>query len=97
MQLIDNDQFISSLYKDRQEIITLAKKARLTEGKQSKEEAFQCWNEVSILIDDFEKKYFTQIHKIDWAKNRTFEWINKDSIRGLIVGILSSLLVGAML
>ena len=97
LQLIDNGQFISSLYKDRQEIITLAKKARLTEGKQSKEEAFQCWNEVSILIDDFEKKYFTQIHKIDWAKNRTFEWINKDSIRGLIVGILSSLLVGAML
>ena len=41
LQLIDNGQFISSLYKDRQEIITLAKKARLTEGKQSKEEAFQ--------------------------------------------------------
>ena len=62
-QLIDNGVFISSFYKDKQEIIKLAKVARLTESKESKDKAFEYWFEVSIKIDEFEEKYFTQIHE----------------------------------
>jgi len=88
-QLIDNGEFISSLYKDKQNIIAIAKDARLTESKNGKDEAFEKWFDASLKIDDFESKYFKHSYKVDWAKNKTFEWINKDTIRGFIVGIIS--------
>lgn len=92
-QLIDNGEFISSFYRDKQEIIAVAKKARLTESKTNKESAFEYWFEASIKIDNFEEKYFSQSYKLDWAKEKTFEWLNKDSIRGFLIGIVSSLAV----
>jgi hypothetical protein len=88
-QLIDNGEFISSLYKDRQEIIAEAKKARLTESKDGKEESFNGWFNVSLQIDSFEAKYFRHTYKVDWAKNRTFRLMSKDTIRGFLVGLLS--------
>ena len=39
-QLIDNGKFISSFYRDKQEIILIAKNARLIESQSSKENAF---------------------------------------------------------
>jgi len=93
LQLIDNGSFISSFYKDKQDIINLAKNARLTESKESKENAFEYWFDVSIKINEFEVKYFSQIHKIDWAKKKTFEWFNKDTIKGLIIGSISSFII----
>lgn len=92
-QLIDNGKFISSFYRDKQEIILIAKNARLTESQSSKENAFEYWFEVSIKIDDFEETYFSQEYKVEWAKDKTFEWLNKDSIRGFLIGIASSLAV----
>lgn len=88
-QLIDNGQFITSLHKDKQEIITTATKARLTEGKNSKEEAFDDWYNVSNYIDKFEEKYFGHAHKVDWAKAKTFKWLVKDNWRGFIIGLVS--------
>ena len=93
LQLIDNGEFVSSFYQDKQEIINLAKKARLTESRESKEQAFEYWFGVSMKINEFEDKYFSQIHKIEWAKKKTFEWNNKDTIKGLVVGSISSFLI----
>jgi len=88
-QLIDNGEFISSFYKEKQQIVIKAKEARLSESKDGKEESFEGWFDVSLLIDDFEKKYFQHTYKIDWAKNKTFEWFNKDLSKGFLVGLLS--------
>jgi len=92
-QLIDNGKFISSFYKDKQEIIAEAKKARMIEGKIGKEESFESWFQASILIDKFEENYFQHTYKVDWAKDKTFEWLNKDTVRGVVIGIVSSLFV----
>lgn len=91
-QLIDNGELISSFYKDKQNIIAIAKNARLTESKNGKDEAFEKWFDASLKIDDFESKYFKHSYKVDWAKNKTFEWINKDTIRGFTIGIISGAL-----
>lgn len=94
--LIDNGKFIGEFYKEKNEIYRLAKEARLIESKESKEEAFEKWFEVSLKIDRFEEKFFNNLEKIEWAKHKTFKWINKDSIRGFIVGVLSSIVASLM-
>lgn len=88
-QLIDNGEFISSLYKDKHDIIETAKQARLTESKQGKDQAFDEWFNVSQKINDFEDKYFAKAYKVDWAKNKTFKWLTKDLIKGFLIGIFS--------
>jgi hypothetical protein len=88
-QLIDNGEFISSLYRDRQHIIGKAKEARLLESKDGKEKSFEGWFDVSLSIDEFEKKYFQHTYKVNWAKNKTFQWLTKDLTKGFVVGILS--------
>ena len=90
--LIDNGSFISEFYKKKNEIYKIAKEARLTESKSSKEDAFEKWFEVSLKIDDFEDKFLNNLEKIEWAKQKTFKWLNKDSFRGFAVGIVSGVL-----
>ncbi len=92
-QLIDNGEFINSFYQDKHLIIKKAKEARLTESKEGKEHSFELWFETSILIDKFESSYFNSSFKVDWAKTKSFEWVNKDTIRGVIIGIVSSVIV----
>jgi len=96
-QLIDNGRFISSFYRDRAEIIQVAKQARLTESQNGKELAFEGWFSVSQKIDEFEHQYFSKVYEVEWAKTKTIKLVNKDSLRGFLIGlasgILSSLLV----
>ena len=94
--LIDNGEFIKNFHKERNEIYKIAKLARLNESKKDIDEAFKKWYEVSIKIDEFEEKYLNRLDTVEWAKKKTFSWINKDSIRGFIIGILSSLVVWAI-
>jgi hypothetical protein len=42
-QLIDNGNFMNSFFKDKQKIISIAKKARLTESRESKEKRMTVW------------------------------------------------------
>ena len=95
-ELIDNGEFIKKFHKERNEIYKIAKLARLNESKKDIDEAFKKWYEVSIKIDEFEEKYLNRLDTVEWAKKKTFSWINKDSIRGFIIGILSSLVVWAI-
>lgn len=96
-QLIDNGQFISGFYRDRSEIIGVAKKARLTESKEGKEQAFECWFEVSQKINEFEKSYFSKVYEVQWAKGKTVNLINRDSWRGFIIGVLSGVISSLLL
>jgi hypothetical protein len=96
IELIDNGKFISDFIKEKNEIFVLAKDARLTESKRSKENAFEIWFQVSIKIDDFENKYLNQLDKIDWAKKKQFQWINKDIIRGVFIGVISSIIASLL-
>lgn len=91
-QLIDNGQYISGFYRDRSEIIKVAKQARLTESKEGKEQAFEGWFDVSQRINEFEKKYFSRVYEVQWAKNKTVNLVNKDSLRGFLIGVLSGLI-----
>ena len=45
-----------------------------------------------MKIDDFEDKFLNNLEKIEWAKQKTFKWLNKDSFRGFAVGIVSGVL-----
>lgn len=94
IELIDNGSFVANLYKDKRHIVELAKKARLTEGAQSKEAAFEYWFEVSIKIDEFETQRDLNIPNLNWAKHKTFQWLTKDTAIAFIVGISTSSLVG---
>jgi hypothetical protein len=96
IELIDNGQFISDFIKEKNKIFLLAKEARLTESKKSKENAFEIWFEVSINIDEFENKYLNQLDKIDWANKKQFQWINQDMIRGILIGITSSIIASLL-
>ena len=94
-ELIDNGKFIKSFHKEKNEIYKIAKDARLNETKKNIDAAFKKWYEVSTKIDEFEENYLNRLDEVEWAKKKTFSWINKDSIRGFIIGILSSLTVWA--
>jgi hypothetical protein len=96
VELIDNGKFISDFIKEKNEIFALAKDARLTESIKSKENAFEIWFQVSVKIDKFEHKYLNQLDKIDWANKKQFQWINKDMIRGVLIGIISSIIASIL-
>jgi len=92
-ELIDNGNFIQEFHKKRNKIYKIAKEARLNESKKNTDEAFEKWYEVSIELDKFEEEYLSRLDTVEWAKKKTFSWLNKDSIKGFIIGILSSLFV----
>jgi len=92
-ELIDNGNFIQEFHKKRNKIYKIAKEARLNESKKNTDEAFEKWYEVSIELDKFEEEYLSRLDTVECAKKKTFSWLNKDSIKGFIIGILSSLFV----
>ena len=96
LELIDNGDFLSRFIKEKNLIFLLAKEARVTESKTSKEEAFEIWFEVSLKIDTFEKDYLNQLEKIEWAKKKQFKWLNKDTIKGFIIGVASGLITSVL-
>jgi hypothetical protein len=90
--LIDNGGFIAEFTKEKNKIYKIAKDARLTESKVLIDEAFEKWFEVSLRIDKFEDTFLNQLDKIEWAQQKRFQWVNKDAIRGFMIGILSGVL-----
>lgn len=91
-ELIDNGNFIIEFHKNREEIYKIAKEARLNEGRKNIDEAFEKWYEVSVKIDIFEERYLNRLDTVEWAKKKTFKWLNRDSIRGFTMGIISGIL-----
>jgi hypothetical protein len=91
-RLIDNGSFLPSLLKKRKTIIDIAKEARLSEGKESIDIAFEKWYEVSELIDQFEKEFFDPA-KIQWAKKLGFLNFSISFIIGIITGVIGSAIV----
>jgi len=92
LRLIDNGSFLPSLLCKRKEIINIAKTARLFEGKNNTDEAFEKWYEVSDLIDQFEKEFFDS-SKIQWAKKISFFHFSITFIVGIIAGVIGSVIV----
>ena len=70
-------------------IIECAKDARIGEGNNDGEVAFEKWYETSILIDEFEDKYFDS-EKIVWAKNQGGFQFRANFITGVVTGIIAS-------
>ena len=92
LELLDNGQFWPKLIADKCRIIELAKKARLSEGHTDPEQAFELWAEVSLKIDTFYESYLSRQESIEWAKKKTFSWLNKDTWRGIGIGIATGCL-----
>jgi hypothetical protein len=92
LRLIDNGRFLPSLLKKRKTIINIAKEARLSEGKEGVDVAFEKWYEVSGLIDQFEEEFFEPA-KIQWAKMLGFFHFSLSFIVGIIAGVIASAIV----
>ena len=92
LRLIDNGRFLPSLLKKRKTIINIAKEARLSEGKEGIDVAFEKWCEVSGLIDQFEEEFFDPA-KIQWAKMLGFFHFSLSFIVGIITGVIASAIV----
>jgi hypothetical protein len=90
--LIDNGEFWPSLLGKRKAIVTVAKEARLYEGKKDLEDAFDRWYKASELIDQFESEYF-ESPKIQWARRLGFFHRFWKIIIGIIVGVIGSAIV----
>lgn len=89
--LIDNGNFIINLLADKTTIHNLAKNARLSESNHAPEYAFDAWCETSLKIDQFREDYLKHHDKFEWAKKKTFQWLNKDAIRGAVIGFLTGI------
>ena len=92
LHLIDNGKFWPSLLSKRTSIVALAKEARLHEGKNNIEEAFDKWYQVSAFIDQIESEYF-ESPKIQWAKKLGFFHRFGKIIIAFIIGLISSAIV----
>ena len=92
LRFIDNGKFLPSLLDKRKAIISLAKEARLFEGKTDIDNAFEKWYEVSGLIDLFEREFFDP-SKIQWAKRINFFRNFRTFIVGIVSGIIASAIV----
>ncbi len=87
--LVDNGCFLPGLLTDKNKIAVLAKSSRLSESADNPDEAFTLWSDTSIAIDEFYSKYLADYNKIEWAKKKTFRWLNKDTWRGILVGFVT--------
>ena len=94
--LIDNGEFWPSLLSKRKAIVTVAKEARLYEGKRDLEDAYDRWYEASDLIDQFESEYF-ESPKIQWARKKGFFHRFWKIIVAVIVGVIGSVIVQYLL
>jgi len=93
LTLIDNGAFYPAFVADRHKIIEMAKEARLKEANRDREHAFVCWVNTALAIDEFTEKHFARHDHLSWAQLKTSRLLGKDSIRGIIIGIISSSIV----
>lgn len=90
LELVDSGRFLPEMVAAKADIVKTATAARLLEGKPTPDEAFAAWFDTSAKIDDFYEKFLDQ-QKIDWAKRKTFRYLNKDTIRGLVIGLATGI------
>ena len=89
--IIDSGKFYPNLISDKNNIVQLAKRARLLESKEGHVEAFEYWSMTSIAIDEFYEKYLADKEKLTWARRQTVLLNLKDSWRAFVVGLLSGI------
>jgi len=96
LRLVDNGEFLPKTIRARNEIMTVAKNARLNEGNYDVEAAFEKWYEASLLITEFESTYFDE-SKLRWAKATSLRQGIIGVIIGLVVGVTASIVAGLIL
>lgn len=89
LRLIDTGNFLPQMLNSHREITQTAKDARLAEGANDIEKAFNKWDKTSLLIDDFENIYFNS-EKLDWAKSQNAVQKRNQFVIGIITGVLAS-------
>ena len=96
LRLVDNGQFLPLLMKARDTIIKSARDARLGEGQNDIDLAFEKWYEVSVLITEFRNEYLDE-SKISWAKAVNYKHGIIGGVIGFIIGIGASIVAGLLL
>ena len=89
LKLIDSGKFLPDALKMHSRIVGCAKEARIGEGNNDDEAAFEKWYETSVLIDEFEDKYFDS-EKITWAKSQGVFQFRVNFVIGVVTGIIAS-------
>lgn len=88
--LLDNGAFYPTFVADRHNIMALAKKARLQEASSDRELAVEYWAQTSVAIDEFSDKFLTRHDHLSWAKRKTFTFVSKETLRGVLVGLIAA-------
>ncbi|GHT11892.1 hypothetical protein AGMMS4956_05620 [Bacteroidia bacterium] len=96
LRLIDSGKFLPQLLEARKNIIQTARTARIAEGQDKIDTAFEKWYELSMLIDEFETCYFDP-RKIQWARRQGVFHFSTNFIIGLITGVLASILASIVI
>ena len=91
LEIIDNGEFTKDLYKNKADIENNGTHARMSESQGNIDDAFENWCRVSVLIDGFSKKYFSE-EKILWAKSKKKTQIIKERIIGIVIGLIVGVL-----
>lgn len=89
--LVDNGKFLPNLLADKDKIINLAKQSRLSESIDDPAKAFELWSSTSLAINDFYATYMSDQNKIEWARKKTFKLWNKDTRKGIVIGLITGL------
>lgn len=71
LRIIDSGKFLAGFLEDHKSIVATARQARIEESFRNIDNAFNNWYRTSILINEFEEKYFDS-SKISWAKKQSF-------------------------
>lgn len=96
LKLIDNGKYLTLFMQKRNDIIKIAKQARLSESNEDIDVSFNLWTEASEKINEFEDSFFDD-GKIMWAKRQSFLHFGRDFILGIITGVISSILVSIII
>lgn len=94
---LDNGTYLPKMLHDKEGIHQIAMAARLAEAKHDINIAFEKWCETSLQINQFEQNYLAPLAKIEWAKRKTWHWLHNDTLRGLVIGVASSIVASALL
>jgi hypothetical protein len=95
LALIDTGNYLARFLKEKKEIIDLAKEARISEGIEEKQKAFDKWTEASLKIDSFYKEFIDE-SKLTWARKKTIKLFSLNTLIGFGIGLASSAVVAAV-
>lgn len=89
LKIIDSGQFLPEALRLHREIVDSAKQARLSEGQKDADTAFENWYKTSILIDEFEDRFFDS-EKLGWAKKQGMFQFGSNFVVGVISGVVAT-------